>query len=154
MGQSTNAMLMYGYDLDVADGWQVVEAGEYGELTAPWYDEDDDLESWEQAVKVLYDAIPDAPATNSSYGRAGTVREHYGVWFEEHCSDGSTMYALVTFENTARRGYPKSIDWRALEEQREREGWDAKLARVLEILGITPKQERPAWLLASYADSM
>jgi len=156
MGQSTNAVLMYGYDLDTADGWEIVEAGEWGELNAPWYDEDndEDLTSVEQAVKALYDAIPDAPEADDDWDRQKAVKEHYGVWFEDHCSDAYTMYALVTFENTARRGYPELIDWRALEEQRDREDWDGKLARALGVLGITPKQERPGWLLASYADSM
>lgn len=154
MGQSTNATLMYGYDLDTADGWKIVEAGEWGDLSAPWYDEDSDLDSVEQAVKVLYDAIPGAPELDSDWDRQEAVKEHYGVWFEGHCSDSHTMYALVGFEITARRGYPELINWRELDGQRVREGWDAKLARVLEVLGITPKQERPAWLLASYADSM
>lgn len=134
MGQSTNAMLIYGYDLDTADGWKIVEASEWGELSAPWYDEDSELDS--------------------DWDRQEAVKEHYGVWFEGHCSDGHTMYALVAPANTARRGYPELIDWRELDGQRVRDGWDAKLARVLEVLGITPKQESPAWLLASYADSM
>jgi len=154
MGQSTNAMLMYGYDLDTAGEWKVVEAGEWGELSAAWYDEDSDLDSLEQAVKALYDAIPGAPGLDSDWDRQEAVKEHYGVWFEGHCSDSHTMYALVAFEDTARRGYPELIDWRGLDDRRSREGWDVKLARALEVLGITPKQERPAWLLASYADSM
>lgn len=154
MSQSTNAMLMYGYDLDAADGWKIAEAGEWGELAAPWYDEDSDLDSIEQAVKALYDAIPDAPDVEYGWQRDELVKEHYGAWFEGHCSDSYTMYALVAFEDTARRGHPELIDWRELDEQRNREDWDAKLARALEVLGITPKQERPAWLLASYADSM
>lgn len=29
-------------------------------------------------------------------------------------------------------------------------GWDAKLARALEVLGITPKQEKPGWLLCAF----
>lgn len=154
MSQSTNAMLMYGYDLDAADGWKIVEAGEWGELTAPWYDEDSELDSIEQATKVLYDAIPDAPETDSDWDRQEAVKEHYSVWFEGHCSDSYTMYALVAFEDTACRGYPELIDWRELDARRTREEWDAKLARALDALGITPKQENPAWLLASYADSM
>jgi len=154
MGQSTNAMLMYGYDLDTTDAWKIVEAGEWGELSAPWYDEDSDLESVEQATKALYDAIPGAPEVEDDWQRDEPVKEHYGVWFEGHCSGSYTMYALVAFENTAARGYPELIDWRGLDEQRGREDWDGKLARALEVLGITPKQERPSWLLASYADSM
>ena len=154
MSQSANAVLMYGYDLDTADGWKVAETGEWGELAAPWYDEDSDLDSVEQAVKVLYDAIPGAPECDSDWNRREAVKEHYGVWLEGHCSDSHTMYALVAFENTARRGYPELIDWRQLDEQRTREDWDGKLARAFGALGITPKQERPAWLLASYADSM
>ena len=50
MGQSTNGILAYGYDLGGEEGWKLQGLGEYDELPAlDWYDPDneegDDLQS-------------------------------------------------------------------------------------------------------------
>lgn len=157
MGQSTNAMLNYGYSFGGGDSaWEIAETGEYGELAVDWFndegeDESDDEGGFiEQAFKRLYEAIPDAPEVRYDWEREDLVKKHYGVWFESHCSGDYPMWMLTTYETTAYRGDCDVIDWRTLDEQRQREDWDGKLARAIEVLGVTPKQAQPAWLLASY----
>jgi hypothetical protein len=162
MGTSTDGILAYGYDLDGQDGLNVVEAqrsdtNEYGYLKTSWYDAeheeitgDDGEEMGTIAIltKRLYDAIPDAPAVEYEYEREDPVKKHYGAWFEGHCSGEYPMYILTTHSVTARRGSPKTLDFTELEAQRQREEWDAKLARALAVLEVTPLVPA-AWLLAS-----
>lgn len=163
MGTSTDGILAYGYDLDGQDGLNVAEAqrsetNEYGYLKTSWYDaeaaaerdEDEDEELGLIAVlaKRLYDAIPDAPAVEWSWQREDPVKAHYGVWLKGHCSGDYPMYILTTHVVTAHRGYPETLDFAVLETRRQEEEWDAKLARALAVLEVTPLV--PAgWLLAS-----
>ena len=44
----------------------------------------------------------------------------------------------------------QEVDFAALEQARTEGDWDAKLAHAIQALGVTPKQERPKWLLVSY----
>lgn len=50
MGQATDAILAYGYDLG-GDGWKLEGLGEYGELPPlDWWDGEDDVT---EAVRAL-----------------------------------------------------------------------------------------------------
>lgn len=157
MGTSTNATLAYGYDLGAEESLQVREAqesetNEYGYLKTAWYDEEhEELAEGiiEQMTRVLYDAIPDAPPVEYAWECKDPVKEHYGVWFESHCSGEYAMWILCTSATTAHQGSPKTVDPFLLERAPIDEGWDDKLATALRVLGITPLQESPAWLLAS-----
>lgn len=61
-----------------------------------------------------------------------------------------TMYVLAAHAVTAYRGDAQEIDFVALEQQRVAEDWDGKLMRACEVLGVTPRQEQPKWLLVSF----
>lgn len=163
MGQSTNGIVAFGYDLGAGEGgWKVEQVGEYGDLKVPWYDSDADEASDDEnedadgstavgrLYGVLYESIPDAPEVKWSWDRETAVKERLGVWLESYCSGDYPMYILATYETTVYRGDTKLLDMAALEARRAAEGWDEKLAHALSVLGLTPTQEQPGWLLASY----
>lgn len=162
MDTSTNGILAYGYDFNGQDGLNVVEAqtsetNKYGCLKTSWYDAEVDVitnEDGEQLdlisilTKRLYNAIPNAPTVQCDWQREEPVKNHYGVWFEEHCSGEYPMYILTTHVVTAKRGHPKTLDFGALETRRVNGEWDARLARALAVLDVTPLVSA-GWLLAS-----
>lgn len=160
MGQSTNGILAYGYDLGSADsGFNVAEVGEYGELNVPWFDSDSEetedeegetLDVTSAITRRLYESIPNAPVAKWDWDREKVVKETLGVWLEAYCSGDYSMWILTTHEITVYRGDTKVIDLAALDTQRAAESWDVKLAHALSVLGLTPTQEKPSWLLASY----
>lgn len=164
MGQSTNAMIVYGYHFGSDEGWLLAESAEaetnpYGYLKTEWWggeaeeeneDEDDETGVIARMTRRLFDSIPDAPEVRWSWQHADAVKERLGIWFESHCSGEYPMWILATYEKTACRGDADLIDFDALKAQRDAEGWDAKLAAALEVLAVHPLQEQPGFILASY----
>lgn len=156
MGQSTNAMLVYGYHLGGGDsGWELENLGEYGELPAlPWYrDEDSDFqEAAERQLLAQLVGFTETrqPGSNGYFERKRAAKARLGVEFETHCSGSYPMYLLIAKGITAYRGKVEPIDVTALTAEVKEKDADAKLRAALEALGITPKQERPGWLLCSY----
>lgn len=166
MGISTNGILAYGYDFGGGDGeLKLAEAKEsdtnpYGYFKTSWWDneadsenddEDDErLDLFDRMTQRLYESIPDAPAADDSWDRAEVVKKRLGVWFESYCSGSYPMYLLVTHERTVYRGDTKIVDPAELAAMPGREGWDDKLAHALSVLEVTPDQDRPRWLMASY----
>lgn len=162
MGQSTNGVLAYGYDLGSEEGWKVREAqegpgNEYGYLKTSWYDgeavdesEDDGEELIDRMQRRLYDSIPGLPPVESGWECEDPVKEHLGVWFEAYCSGDYPMYILATHEMTVYRGDADVVDMVALIEAPALNSWDDKLRHALSVLELTPLQEKPEWLLASY----
>lgn len=159
MGQSTNAMLVYGYHLGSSDGgWLVEGAGEYGELPElPWLDEDneDGGDFQESAERRLLAEIAGFTETWSSgnegyHQREREAKARLGVEFDTHCSGDYPMYLLIAKGITVYRGDVKHIDFAALTAEVQEKGADAKLRAALAALGLTPTQERAQWLLCSY----
>jgi hypothetical protein len=153
MGVSTDAILAYGYDLGGdEDGWKVREAGKYGELELDWLDEEDDFT--EQAMDRIRAA---AGFTETDWQAEGYFdRKHAaeaaaGVEIEMYCSDEAPMYLLAAKVHTVSRGHIKdAAALMAGADDATRREWDAKLAAAVAALGMTPVQEKPAWLLCSY----
>lgn len=158
MGQSTNAMLVYGYHLGGGDGdWLVQGAGEFGELPAlDWYSEDgedgDDFVT--AAEKRLLARLADFTETDwqvdGYFAREREAKARLGVRFESHCSGDYPMYLLIAEGFTAYRGDADVIDMAALAVEPETNGWDEKLRAALDVLGLRPTQQRAQWLLCSY----
>lgn len=144
MSVSTDAILCYGYNLGGGDGaWELAEEGEYGDLELDWIGEDDDLV--EVATRRLLVAAGLDP--DRHYDLAMTP---VGVDFEGYCSDSYTSYILAAKAITVSRGDCEVLDFVALAAETEAGEYDAKLASAIHVLGITPKQDRPRWLLVSY----
>lgn len=149
MSTSTNGILAYGYDLAGGDAeWKVREVGEYGELELGWLDEEDD-DFWTVAEKRLLAAagFTETDYTVDGYwDREREAEARSGVEIESYCSGDYSMLMLAARGSimTAHRGDCKPVDFTVAPD------WDDKLRAALEVLGLTPTQERAQWLLCSY----
>lgn len=153
MGISTNAYLMYGYELGGSDvAWKVQQVDEDGTLTVDWVDQGDgDFE--EAAMQQLRAAAGFAETdwqVDGFFARQREADARLGVSFETHCHSEYPVWVLCAKRISAYRGESEPIDFDALAAQAAAEDWDGKLAAALAVLGLTPTQERPQWLLASY----
>lgn len=153
MGQATDAILAYGYDLG-GDGWKLEGLGEYGELPPlDWWDDEDDFAT--AAERHLLTQVAGFTETwadrrEGYFDRERAAKARLGVTIDTYCSGSCPMYILAAYVATVKRGdceviYPAGMSQRPAEE-----GWDAKLTAALDALGIRPTQERAQWLLCSY----
>lgn len=170
MGQSTDGILAYGYDIG-GEGPPVTGIGEYDSwrpddfTTEPGSDEyyEFDFRTW--AEHKLLAAAGHPVKSKHAYYDPDDLMKYHGVKFVWHCSGSYPHYMLVTFEESASRGYPRTLDLAELERRRVDEDWDGKLAAALKALGIPgfiypderyskePKVQEPHWMLASYWSS-
>lgn len=158
MGQSTNGILAYGYDLGGDDGWKLQGAGEYGELPPlAWYDTDEESGyGFQSAAETrLLAEIAGFTETwsrdNEGYfDREKAAQARVGVELDSYCSGEYPMFLLAAKVITVHRGDAETIDIADLAAAPAREAWDDKLRAALAALGITPTQEQPKWLLCSY----
>lgn len=153
MGISTNGILAYGYDLgSEGDGWSVREVDDYGQLTTPWApDEDEDDADMESIVeRVLLEAVGFTETdywADGYYERKRAAEATVGVELVAYCSGEYPMYVLAASSTSVRRGFVETIDPATMTDTA---AMDERLAWALGVLCITPMQEAPAWLLASY----
>lgn len=156
MGTSTNAVLAYGYNLGGADaGWAFREVGEYGEAALDWYDpeaEDDEGFASAAAARLLAsvgftEKWGDNPDGNY-FERERAAAKSLGVELESYCHGEYPMYVLAAKVITVYRGGAEILD--PAELAKIPPEWNERLAAAVTALGITPTQERPAWVLVSY----
>lgn len=156
MGQSTNAMLVYGYHLGSDDsGWLVEGVGEYGELPPlDWHDgESDDADFQGDAELRLLASVGFTESdwrADGYHDRERAARTSLGVELESHCSGGYPMYLLIAKGITVYRGSVEEIDFAALQAEIQQADADTKLRAALDALGLQPTQAEPRWLLCSY----
>lgn len=165
MGQSTDAILFYGYCWD--DEIELF----------PGDDEDDDPDEWQKivlrkrGVANPWDAYPEnminaiadyharrkageewvaenRAAIDAWYASQKAVESEYGIEVNTHCSGECSMpYVAITGSIlTANRGYPKEVDPERLAAGAD---WDAKLDRFVSDLGIDKPHDKPRWWLVS-----
>ncbi|WP_327359511.1 hypothetical protein [Streptomyces sp. NBC_01304] len=151
MGSSATAKLVYGYDLGGDDaGWKVKEKGEYGELSASWYETDSVEDALENALLAAAGFTDTwTPGDVGYYERRGAALEQFGVKIVTYCMLDSPSYLLAAGQIRAEEDSTTAIDLASLTTRPEREGWDAKLHTAIKTLGLTPEQAQPAWLLCS-----
>jgi hypothetical protein len=122
MGQSTDAILAYGYILP--------EGAEYD---VDGLDPDsDDYEGFDEEAEKRLKA-------------AGIT----GVHITRHCSHDYPMYLLTTSSRTAWRGSPMLVDAQEMTTDPDLFDWEAKLRAGMELLGLTSEQPEPGWILCS-----
>lgn len=152
MGTSTNAILAYGFNL--GEGNLIRETGEYGEVNLPWLSDDDGLfEAMQQRLLAEMAGFTETWETRVGDGyfkREEEAKARLGVQIVHHCSDSCPMIVLAVAETTAHRGEPVPLDLAAYSQEPAANGWDERLARAVEVLGMTPLQPRPQWLLCSW----
>lgn len=160
MSSLPNAKLVYGYELgDPVEGMEVRERDDEGGLKTAWYDWEDDPDEVIRdfppvMTRVLYESIPGVPVDVDDWDRRETVREQLGVWFEAHGNDGTTRWLLVAEVHDVDCGERKAIRPEALRRRPAdmRDSVDGRqLAHALTVLGLTPLQPRPEWLLVAEA---
>lgn len=152
MGNSADAYLTYGFDLGGGDNdWLIEEADEDGEWRPTWLGDDGDYrESVEVALLAAEGFTETDWRADGYFDRKRVALAKVGVELESHCSGDYPVWMLVAHQVTAHWGDAKGIDFADLERQRAEGEWDAKLRRACDVLGITPKQSEPGWMLASY----
>ena len=162
MGSSANGMLVYGYDLGGEDGeWKIREVGEYGALKLSWYeepegeDEDSEDDEFTEAAKRRLLVASGFTETyedgrDGYFARESEAEAALGVEFDSYCSGDYPMWVLAAKVLTAHQGHCDALDLVELSNPETLAGWDAKLTLALGVLGMTPVQEKPSWLLCSY----
>jgi hypothetical protein len=152
MSIATTALFAYGYDLGgPEEGWRVEEAGEYGEWQPGWLNVDTEniIESAETELLIAAGLTENYDPGFGFHQRVIEVQMSVGVTFVQYRSVETPQYILAAHHITTYQADPLAIDLTELEERRLGEGWDAKLQNALRVLGATPKQRHPAWLLAA-----
>lgn len=155
MGMTIRAEISYGYSLgdDYGDGWEFAEVDDDGEPTVSWWDEDGDSFD-EQAMEVLlirsgFDE-PGWPRADGYYDRLRDAKARLGVEFVSTGYEGARTLLIAsgtkraTFTSGAVEIDPVAMAGAATEAMNE------ALADAQRVLGITPNQSKPAWLLTCY----
>jgi hypothetical protein len=150
---SSDVVLAYGYNLGGNEGWRVKEVDKYGDLTVPWYgDGDNDLEG--PAEKVLFASIGFAETwetrVDDNYSvRLELAKKLVGVEIKTYYSVKHPMFILATKAIKVYEGFVKQLDLKDMTCCPIAGEWDDKLLTALQVLGLTPEQESPGWLLSS-----
>ncbi|WNI20348.1 hypothetical protein [Actinacidiphila sp. ITFR-21] len=162
MGQNTDGILAYGYNLGGPDeGWEVQETGRYGELLpVDWYDEAGDGGDFVTAAELhlrttvggFTEQWTKGAGAGGYYERAEAAQARVGVKVVRHCSNVAPQFVLATHVTAAARGRVVPLDFDDLTRSRLAGDWDDQLARALAALGLTALQDAPAWLLLSYGE--
>jgi hypothetical protein len=162
MGSSPSAFLAYGYDLGGSDEWKIHETDEYGGIdasnvsTLAWYDTDAIDGFIEQAKRHLLTAIAgftEEWGDNQDglyFDRKKAADAQVGVTFERYSYLEYPMFVLAAKVIDVGDDEAKPVDLAELVSHPDRPKWDAALFDAVKTLGITPKQEKPSWLLCAY----
>jgi hypothetical protein len=153
VGQSTDAILFYGYCWDdQATLWLDGQEGGDGEA--------EDAEDRYARLIGIQRPAAEHPADDDDSVAAQGVKAEFRVYWDkkreackaagvvagEHCSNVHPIPYVAVSESKVRatRGHPKQIEPLVVGAD-----WDAKLATYCTIMGITPPQEKPGWWLVS-----
>ena len=147
MGQSTDGILAYGYDLGGDSEWRLADTPATAALAEEGYW---DTETAETALLAAVGFVEVDYKTLGYFDRRRAAQERVGVKLMTYCSLDYPQYLLVAHAIRVYRGDVKEIDMGELAEAPLVHGWDDKLRAALETLGLTPTQERAKWLLVSY----
>ena len=155
MGTTIKAELSYGYRLQGGDGdWLVREvhpddSDEWG-LNLDWFNEDED--SFDEAAKRRLLASAGFTETDYNadgyYDRQRAAEDRLGVVLERTGYEANDLL-LVTKQIGAYLGEAETIDPAVLAAEAGSEA-NERLRSALAVLGLTPTQEQPAWLLTAY----
>lgn len=141
MGTSTNGILAYGYDL----GEDFAGLNDYQRDEPDWFDE---REGWRESAHITLLKAHGFAETDwqadGFFERKREAEKAMGVELKAYCSSEYSMYLLAAKVQTCYRGDADPVDLTLPDNADERLSW------ALGVLGITPKADKPQWLLASY----
>jgi hypothetical protein len=154
MGQSTDAILFYGYcwDEEEVEIWEDGQKNEDGE--------DEDAEERYARMSGVERPTAEYPERDDSSVSAEGVRAAFSAYWDKkrainkavgvevghHCS-GEYPIPFVAVTGSllrATRGYPEKVTSLSVGDD-----WDAKLGAYCALMGIKPSQEKPGWWLVS-----
>jgi hypothetical protein len=155
MGTTIKAELSYGYRLQGGDGeWLVREvhpddSDEWG-LNLGWFNEDEDNFDEAAGRRLLASVgFTETDYTVDGYfDRRDAAEALLGVALERTGWEANDLL-LVTKQISAYLGDAETIDPAVLVAEAGGDA-DARLRSALAVLGLTPTQEQPAWLLTAY----
>jgi hypothetical protein len=133
MGQSTDAILAYGYDLNALDKYSEIDFEEL--IPKAIQDEIAQVDGHYDLVESIPDFLQ--------------MHDCSGVDIIRHCSCDYSMYILGFQAARARRGNVRRLDLSALHDEAVSHDWAEKIKRAAEVLGINVKDQTPGWLLVS-----
>ena len=147
--------LAYGYHLGTADEHLVKETGKWGSLDLPWMEKDEDGFATETLIEAfsrrLFEATPDPePSREDASDRENPIWDHFGVKVIEHgwlVEGDSPSYALIAHSIEVDGGDAELVNLPGLIKMQSRLSFNEKLEKALEVLGVTPKQAQPQWML-------
>lgn len=151
MGMDSKARLVYGYALggdEDDEGWAISEASEYGEWEPDWMGDDDVISAAETKLLESVGFTETDWEADGYFDRKREAEARLDVKFVPHGGQFA-CWALATHVVTVEWGEVAELDLAELMAARVEGDWDAKLAHALAVLGITPKQGRPSWLLVA-----
>lgn len=149
MGMSADGILAYGYNLGGDnDGWAIEETDEYGGWEPEWSDGEEIAECMTARLLASVGFTETNWRAEGYYDRKREAEQKVPE-LVIYCSHDYPEFVLAAFSVRVYQGHTQAIDFAALEQRRIEEDWDGRLRQALEVLGVTPKQEQPQWLLAS-----
>ncbi|WP_431881702.1 hypothetical protein [Micromonospora chalcea] len=143
MGTSTNAYLAFGIDLGKPGDWRIREFTEDGRFTLPWFTGDPDDFAHEALLHLARERGHDVDFIDDA-------EEALDLEALRHRHGDHPMYVLAARVVRAWRGDVVAVDFAALERERAERRWDERLISACQVLGITPTQGTPSWVLCSY----
>lgn len=147
-------ILAYGYDLGHSEEYAIREIDQNGYVNLAWVKRDEDgwvAEELPEAFRRrLYEAIPAANPDAYTWEYEDAIKKHFGVMILEHgwlAEADTASYALVASKKFVAGGDTEPIDLEERIALAKSAKFDEKLENALKVLGVTPLQEKPSWLL-------
>lgn len=140
MGQSTNAMLVFGVELDEENAVNIA-------LLKRAYQKLGIIDKFEDCLDEEMDD-DDEYLSDVPWDLVKHLENFFGLTIETHCSDEYPMYILclkgAPFNRTANRGNALVIDDPLPKPN------DLQMTQLKNIMNILEAEGEPSWLLASY----
>jgi hypothetical protein len=154
MSTSTDGIAALGFNLGSDEEWLVEEADEDGGLELDWFGEADNdfVDAAERRLLAAAGFTETWSPDNEGYfQREREAKERLGVQFVTYCSGEYPMFILATKAIQVSRGYVEPLNLDEMAARTTPGGEDEqRLRHALGVLGLTPKQESPQWLLCSF----
>jgi hypothetical protein len=151
MGSDPEARLGYGYDLGSGDAtWKLANAPEYGLPELPWLVDDDFTESLADHLLATIGEFTETDfRAEGFFKRKEAAEQRVGVRLDRSGTWDYTGHLLVAINSRQAVEWSDSmkLDLTYMTGEGRLAKWDAKLAAALSVLGLTPTQERPQWLV-------
>lgn len=152
MSDSINGHLAYGYDLgdptDLPGGsrYDIDLDGYYPNDSTDWPTDG----FYSAALRALYDSVPALDPYESVVEHEQIIADLLGVRLFDDGTSEASMYVLATVVFTGDHTSTLQVAPAVLATDTTR--WNEQLAHALSVLGLTPHQPQPAWLLTANAN--